>query len=231
LFPAESHIYGCFKGDELQGGLAGFMENGKFYSGGYPVTQFQGIVFKQGMEDKYSIVEHLRDAVNGTVINHYSVTDIRPFLWKGWTPIVRYSYLLEPSESKLTKEASYEIRHDANNVKDGNLYEFYDMYVKTFIRKGLPVPVELGFMERLAATYHMTIKMSEDAGAMVIQYKDTGYYIFGASSGSGCSTKTVWEAIKDFKMVDMCGANSRDIALYKRGFGATLTPYMGAANV
>jgi hypothetical protein len=234
LFAERYKIYGCYKGNELQGGLIGFYTKAGFFSGGYPVTQFQGICFKQGMENNYGITEALLTMIpdKATVLNSYHAPDIRPFLWEGWKPLVRYTYLIkDPDISRLGKDTRYEINHNDDAVRDGDIFSFYKMYEQTFKRKNLPVPVSFEWMTKFYTEFEPAIKMTNHNGTVVVQDDKRAYYIFGASDGAKSSAKIVWESIKDFKEIDTVGANSKEIALYKRGFGGQLTPYLGATNV
>jgi hypothetical protein len=234
LFMDKFRIFGCYKGNELQGGLIGFHTDKGFFSGGYPVTQFQGICFKQGMENNYGITEALLTTIpdNATVINSYYAPDIRPFLWEGWKPLVRYTYLIkDPDISRLEKDTRYEINHNDDVVRDGDIFSFYKMYEQTFKRKKLPVPVSWEWMTRFYTTYDPVIKLTDHNGTVVVHDDKRAYYIFGASDGTKSSAKIVWESIKDCPEVDFVGANSKEIALYKRGFNGVLMPYLGATNV
>jgi hypothetical protein len=234
LFEHKFSIYGCFKGNELQAGLIGFQTKKGFYSGGYPVTQFQGICFKEGMEDKYNIVDLLLGIIPypATILNSYYATDIRPFLWEDWKPIVRYTYLIkDPCLSKLEKDTRYDITHNDDEVRDGDIFSFYKLYEQTFKRKGLPIPVSFEWMTRFYIEFDCIIKMTDHNAAMVVTDNKRAYYIFGASDGTKSSAKVVWETIKGFPEVDCVGANSKEIALYKRGFNGKLMPYLGATNV
>ncbi len=233
LFNDPFSIYGCYKGEELQGGLIGFHTDKGFFSGGYPVTQFQGILLKPGLEDKYSITEELIKSVpdKATILNSYLLPDIRPMLWEGWKPIIRYTYVIKnPDIARLEKDTRYDILHDKQECWDGTVSEFYPLYGVTFKRKKLLVPVSFEWMLKFADAFNPSIKMTPSNAAMTIEDNKRAYYIFGASDGSKSSARIVWEAIKDKPEVDTVGANNKEIALYKRGFGGCLTPYLGATN-
>jgi hypothetical protein len=234
LFMEKFRIFGCYKGNELHGGLIGFQTDNGFFSGGYPVTQFQGFCYKQGLETKYAITEELLKIIPypATILNSYHATDIRPMLWEGWKPIVRYTYIIrEPNLANLEKDTRYDITHNDNEVRDGEIFSFYKLYEQTFKRKSLPVPVSLEWMLRFYAEFQPTIKMTDHNGTIVVNDDKRAYYIFGASDGTKSSAKIVWESIKDCPEVDFVGANSKEIALYKRGFNGVLMPYLGATNV
>lgn len=234
LFNDPFSIYGCFKGQELQGGLIGFNTSAGFYSGGYPVTHFQGILLKEGLGAKYPITEALIEALpkQSTVLNSYYNNDIRPFLWNDWRPIIRYTYLIKsPDINMLEKDTRYDILHNAEEVVSGGLDDFYSLYSNTFKRKRLSVPVTRDWMQKFNELFHPVIKTTGKNSALVITDNKRAYYIFGASDGGSSSAKVIWEIIKDYPEIDMVGANSREIALYKRGFGGKLMPYLGATNV
>jgi hypothetical protein len=236
LFEHEHRNYGVYKGAELQGGITGFETEKGFVSGGYPVTAYQGICVRPGLEDKYSITEALVYALcdkydTVQIVNHYTMNDIRPMLWQGFTPLVRYTYLItDPALDKLEKDTRYEIQHNTDEVREITIAEFWPMYVKTFERKNMETPVDSKWMWNFSQTFQPEIYGTETSAAMVVTDWRRAYYIFGASTGEGNSLKTVWEVIKTHKEIDTAGANSKAIALYKRGLGGVLTPYLGATN-
>jgi hypothetical protein len=233
LFDDKFTIYGCFKGNDLHGGMIGFNTRNGYFSGGYPVTQFQGILFKPGLENKYGITEALIENIGkATILNSYLANDIRPMLWAGWKPIVRYTYIIKnPNIFKLEKDTRYEIAHNNEVAYRSDCRTFYKMYEQTFKRKGLSVPVTWDWMAEFFNRFNPKCLMTQTAGAVIVEDWKRAYYIFGASTGENSSLKVVWEAIKDYNEIDTAGANSKEIALYKRGFGGSLTPYLGATNV
>lgn len=244
LFDDPYKIFGCFKGLELVGGIIGFEESAmmpyqqrpvgmKFISGGYPVTQYQGICVKKGLENKYAITEALLDYletiyVQMQIINHPTMTDVRPMLWRGWKPLIKYTYVIHPEWDNLEKDTKNEIRgNDKQVTQTSDINKFYNMYWQTFSRKVLPVPVSRLWMFHFAESFAPSIYISDTAAAMIVSDWEKAYYIFGASNGEGNSMKVVWEAIKDYPEVDTVGANDKQIALYKRGLGGILTPFLG----
>ena len=238
LYEEPYKIWGWYKGDELLGGVIDWEP--------HPLIPFQGIICKK--VDKYTTQMSLENEVSNGLMdvcpneffNNYNFTDIRPFLWRGWKPIIRYTYLLDMNDDtwdNLEKQTRYEI----NNTKLETGFstdDFNDLYDITFARKGLKRPVGREFIEEIRSTIPNIMFVFYDnkkpsSGAMMIQDSKRWYYILGASTGENTSAYALWKAFPMVGEVDLVGCNDEKIGKFKKGFGGKLTPYYGLkrANV
>lgn len=252
LFTDPFRAYGVYKGDELVGGIIGFEQAGKYISGNYTLTPYQGIMVK-GNGLKYvaemslhseialCLIEFLERTYEGvTIINHWSYPDIRPFLWAGWKPLVKYTYVVDIDDMEITqmgmdKDTRY-LSKQVVPVTVGTIKDFYELYNYTFLHKGLDAPVQVAFFEPFFSSIsHELISCGESSGVMMWDDK-RAYYIFGASKGDGNSTSVLWNLMNDahklgYDEIDLVGCNDQKIGAFKRGFGGKLVPYLGATNV
>lgn len=257
LYDFPYKIYGYFKNDTLLGGICGFEKDG--FDSGYsiPVTPFQGILVMNQIDAKIQAIESMQHEVTDRLIeflagkydkikisNHYSFPDIRPFLWKGFTPSVRYTYVVDLTdkyklEDNLEKQTRYEIkkaRRDGIITLQIYMSSFDVLYDETFKRKGLERPVSREFMIKFTRLLPKVLVATKDmnmvSGTVIIRDSKRAYYIFGASSEGHISSLTLWESLPDDRTeIDLVGCNNRDIGLFKRGFGGQLKPYYAVTNV
>ena len=237
LFDDTYEAYGCFKGDEMVGGIIGFRKD-TFISGGYPITPFQGVAVKKC--DKYTtqmslqcevskaLIEHLK---RGQIVNHYSFTDIRPFLWAGWTPLVKYSYILTMDElagNRMEKDTRNLVRKHLGAFERGNIEKFYELYTETFHRKEMEVPVSKEWMLKFYDEFNPHVFTTDESGVVILDDVNISYYLFGASTSPNKSFSLMWDAFNHCGKIDMTGANVPEISHYKRGFGGELRCYLGA---
>ena len=223
----EYKIYGVYKGYEFKGGIIGFPDNDDFKSGGVLLTPYQGIV-----GDGFLLRDFLREKYNRTIqiINHWTQNDVRPFLWRHWNPIIKYTYLIT-KDSKPDKQARYDIKNTPPLGKI-TFERFCELYESTFIHKGLKPPVNNTFLEKLFNTFECRLFGNETAATVFITDKDRAYYILGASEGN--SSRVVWDSfqiiLEEFPEIDLVGCNDEKIANFKKGFGGKLTPYLGCTT-
>lgn len=237
LFPDKTRTFGCFKGNELIGTITGFERNSEFISGNYPLTYAQGIVIRD-KSNELSVAKQLASFLKSnyeriTIVN-YDFTDIRPFLWEGFKPIVKYTYLVK--EVKLEKDTRYEINKATRSgieVRPGTIDEFWDTYKDTFERKNLDLPVDRVWLERFNRDIEPKVFCAGGAAVVFISDLVRDYYIFGATRqealGTGASLLCLYTAIK--RETDFVGCNVENIGLYKRGFGGELKVCLGVTNV
>ncbi len=249
LFDDPFRIYGCYRGEELVGGIAGFEQGNCFISGNYQFTPYQGIVLKKisdkpstmeslGMQVCEGLIKTLSELYNDVIIcNHWSFCDIRPFLWDKieWKPFVKYTYLLDMRDTekawdRLEKDTRWDIKNGVG-VTWVSLDRFKELYQLTFQRKGLEVPTTDEFFDKFVKTIKPTLLGNEHTAAFFIKDDKRVYYIFGASD-NGSSARVLWEAFSTFKgEIDMTGCNLPEIAHYKHGFGGELKTLIGVTNV
>lgn len=253
LFNTPFKIYGYFKGYNLLGGICGFERlNGTTFDSGCKVllTPFQGILThlmpnakKQAVETMHhEIADALLDQLKYEHIgisNHYTYQDIRPFTWRKFEHIIRYTYIIDVGDldklwTDLEKQTRYEINRDTSVIGQPKLEDFDRLYTLTFQRKELERPLSSEFIFNLAQKFPHILLGTEKSMVYFIWDNKRAYYILGASDGTG-SAKVLWEGLKKmnelgYKEVDCVGCNSREVGRFKRGFGGRLTPYYCATR-
>jgi lipid II:glycine glycyltransferase (peptidoglycan interpeptide bridge formation enzyme) len=242
----EPHVtWGYYKGNQLMGGFGGFLKN-------MPLCAFQGVLIAP-TTGKYTATTSLYNEVATALLkdgvlpneftNHYTFPDIRPFLWEGYKPTVRYTYVVNLNQelSDLEKQTRYEINHPyhiGTVTKESKDIQFFDaLYETTFERKGMKRPITSQMMYSIYETMKGQLFISSDnsTGVMMVTDNKRAYYLFGASDGTSTSSQTVWDALQSmrrqgFAEVDMCGCNNREIGSFKKGFSGKLQVYFGLSR-
>jgi hypothetical protein len=240
LFDIEYHIHGVYKGDELVGGVIGFIVNGGFVSG-YVLTQYQGVICKElpKYTSQMSLYNKVADVLiesldyDGiTIINHPSYYDVRPFIWAGWKPLIKYTYKIRSiKEDDLSKDLRNEIKKHNNTIKLASMKDFDKLYGETFKAKGLKRPVDKDFLMRFNEEIKPVIYSNGDSMAVIMNDWNRTYYILGASEHCNSSSALLYEVFKLYESIDLCGCNVKEIGDFKAQFGGKLVSYMGVQRV
>lgn len=223
--PYQLHVFR--KGNELIGGLVDCP------TVDVKLTPYHGLIVKQS---EYAVAKNYAQLPLLNLVNHYSITDIRPFLWQGYKPIVRYTYVV--SGQSPDKDTRYEINRAIKNgitVSEGTIEQFWDIYKETFNRKNLELPVDFIWFKDFNKLMNPKIYMTDGAGAVIISDKHRDYYIFAASTqgaqNTGASSLVLSTALSHSKEMDLVGCNNEQVGLFKRGFGGELKVCLGVTNV
>lgn len=225
LFDKEFWIYGCYKGEELVGGMAFFVDDEACCSGGArtPLTPFQGILVcpPRGMkavnvlslqtEVAEVLIDSLDEFLEVEVANHYTFHDVRPFIWEGFNQSVRYTFIVDTRNlidtwenmEKDTRNMVNKAEKTTHVMFPRNIDAFDTLYSKTFNRKGIERPISKEFMNRMIRFIdsHICMIYQEDtplAGAVFIRDSKRAYYILGASekTDTGAPYKALWQSMK-----------------------------------
>lgn len=175
------HLYGCFKGDEMVGGVVACEDAARpdCTSEIIPLTPFQGILFRDNSQMRTTTRESLerktasamadaleKDFQNLTFVNHYTIHDIRPFYWMTYgrpheyTALVRYTYVVDTGDmdrawNKLDENTRYEInkarKRDITVVESDDFALFDGMHERTFERQGNERDVPASLLQRVYA--------------------------------------------------------------------------------
>lgn len=112
-------VYGCFDGDTLVGGCAGYVKKKNVLNGAFvscsPLTPYGSLMVANYPEHSVratekrngEIIRALIDAIekerfhNIVIKNSPGLRDIRPFTWAGWTARVNYTYILDIASLSL----------------------------------------------------------------------------------------------------------------------------------
>jgi hypothetical protein len=267
-----SVIYGYFKGKELYAGV--FLSYKVIFgikSVGLPeLTPYSGILFKDQVgkyisklsaekEASQKIVRRLKKDFH-LVYFQFSPgeVDLQPFIWEGFTPGIRYTYIicLDQSLEDILKAMSDGTRHNVRKAeKDGisivesnDFDEIYRLVKMTHDRQGI-MPCD----ESLASDYNTILANKKIRRAFIAKNQDgepiamayiawdnkRSYYILGGydsnKSHYGATTLAIWQAIKSSKQelglkeFDFEGSMVPQIEQFFRGFGGRQTVFYTAS--
>ena len=213
-------LKGVYENGTLIGGIAFMVNRGDAYSGMFPLTPYQGVMVapQSNPEMKYTtllsihnkvadaIAKSDKDSVGGSrkIYNHYSFPDIRPFLWRGYTPDVKYTFVVDLTDMNevwngLEKDTRNVIRKadKEHKVRFGTMEEFVENYYHPmWMGKKKGMPVRRQFLERMSKSIPMDIILCDGSGVVMMYDNKRAYYILGASTGAGTSSLTLWKAFQ-----------------------------------
>ena len=146
-----------------------------------------------------------------------------------------YTYLVNISDinkiwNNFEKRVKYEIRKCQQWVRVSDDFDKFDYFHK------LSRPDRVIDRKFIVKTYREkqpTCRMyaTDTAMAMISWNKKRGYYLLAGRDKlikpDGSPSKILWQAMSDLhdmgiKEFDMCGANKKNIKLFKKGFGGKL---------
>lgn len=179
------------------------------------------------------------------------VPDVRPFLWRGWKIIPRYSRMLDLSlpgsqhttARSLAKQVRKAEREQIAVHEEDAPERLYDLYETTFQRQGLPTPVPkelfLGLWKTISAQFpiHLFFATWQDkpvAANAVVHYGDTVWdWVAGTSEmgrSMGAPSLLKWKIAEWFReqgarFFDLCGIDHPTIGRFKSGFGGDLVSH------
>jgi hypothetical protein len=197
-------------------------------------------------------LENEADAIE--ILGHPGLTDMRPFCWRGWTSMLRYTYLIDTSDRgrPWSERVDPRIHKTVRKWREKGIEvqlgtdadALYEMQRRTLERKEAPWPVSReAFRElctvlerhgRLAVYVVRVDSQIVCAYSAVKDYQGNALGFFGGTDPdylkSGVSAYALWTMIEDisqqgFVSFDLNGANIPSIAAFKSQYGGVLTPY------
>jgi len=262
-----SEILVVFKNGRIVGGILIFVRKKSIFKvvGLPPLTPFTSVLFDESNLKKLPKIESQQKiiikAISDYLIKKYgfisislqpNVGDIRQFLWCGWNAIVNYTYESEIRNLKelwnnLGKDARTTInkgKHNGLTISNGDISDFYGLYVKTFSRQNLGTPIKEDFIKKLYCIlsknnkcklyFSKTKEGKNAASALVVWDNKKAYYLLAASDPEikeGAPSFLLWKIIEDisksFEKLDLVGANTPHIVKFKNEFATKLVPYYG----
>ena len=179
-------IFGCFKSEELLGGVPLFFHRwrGLLRVGDSvcSLSPYTGIVIGSNLAQEpdvrthrfHGVIDALCDVIEEESLNLLNITtppefrDLRPFLWRGWRETIRYTHhfdLTGDIDAKLHRK----IRNIIQNAPEqgisieesADIDSFQRLYSTTFTRKNLE-----GLVKTRAFGKMLTTLKRLDAGAM-----------------------------------------------------------------
>ena len=180
------------------------------------------------------------------------INDCLPFYWRGWKVVPHYTYRinLTQDENALWEALSKERRNDVRKAQKDKLIaektadtgamralvtETYARHDKSFPRTAMANILSNWPPGENSYCYLSWLDGRPIACVYVVHDSHTAYYLMGGySEGAhhGAGALAMWHAILRAKelgmrVFDFEGSNVPSIERYFRGFGGTLTPYIG----
>jgi len=228
------------------------------------LTPYGGFIYNIDPDKSGSNTESLQLLCAEKLINHIQkkyhyvsfvhspgFVDIRPFSWQNWKESVRYTYLLDITDTdklwgRFRDRARKKIRRAENSLVIGDFIDTEEigrMYESIFRARKTDPPLSREIVTSMVSNLRESglVKITtaiESNGETIavlalVLGKDTVYTWVGATypekNYTGADSLLIWNAIKSnsdtHKNLDMMGANIPSIAFFKKGFGGTLVPY------
>ncbi len=220
-----------------------------------PYTSFLFAEAKPNQEAWMLLLDKLASSYDDLRFHlHPNIEDIRPAHWVNWRSTVYYTYRID-LESYNTDMASWSDGQRRNFRKHQDRYLFeensdllgkcIELCAAGYERKGRPFPLNpqslLNITQDLASNQMIRVfaassgkdapgSQRPEAGLVILHDETTAYYWIAGSEPGPAMTVLIGKvlpALKEagFKTFDFVGANTPNIAEFKRRFGATLTPY------
>ena len=262
----EPRIMGVWENEKLVAGVSFIhIARGPFKKATSPVlTPYGGFIYRpdpgkraseaEGVNISYAeyLTNYLHTHYNNVFLVHSpGLHDIRPFTWAGWTDNVRYTYIVDITDTEkiwdmLERRVRTVIRNAESSLEISGPVDvelFTGLYEHIYHDRRLPLPVGSkvfkAMVDNILRTDIAEMQTVRDGGGNVISSMITvsdSSCVYAWVSGSipeknasGAFSLLFWDAVKRHssvhKRLDMVGANIRPIAFFKKGFGGILTPY------
>jgi lipid II:glycine glycyltransferase (peptidoglycan interpeptide bridge formation enzyme) len=260
------NILGCFKESRLVAGVPFEVKDVAWFKilRNPKLTQFLGFHF-QGTQD-----ETINDVEQANIIdemlhflkkkytymafnNHFSLTDMRPFIWKDFSIEVRYTYVInlldiDRAYSNLGSSIkNYINKGKRNNIKispSDDIKSFYELHKATYTKQGLQCPESFDqiqtLYQELKKKGEALIYAAQDpheqilSMAFIVWHGRIAYCLMAAINekyrDARSSDLLYWTIMQELVKInvetfDLYGANIPSIASFKRNFGGDLIHY------
>lgn len=257
--------FGCFKNGQLVAGASGLEQRRRFFTRFTTpeLTPHGGLIFapvpSKGpakIEAEWNraaalLIDHLTRQYHHIQLSHTPpITDVREFLWAGWTARIRYTYQMDLTDlDALWERVERRTRTVIRKAEKAgfqlsptdDLDLFRRQYEQIYTRQDGPPPVDSSVVQRfarqaidadLAEAWAITSPTNEVASIVVfVRGFHTVYaWVAGADpafNSTGATSLLYWKFFSQtpFQTFDFVGANLPPIAKFKRGFGGDLLPY------
>lgn len=266
-FSLPYEIHGCWCGKELVGGIVLYYDIIRGMKCGIkpPFIPYNSVIIKDFSYLRY----HKRLSLGNTIHNkisqyliqkfahvdfytHYTVRDIRPFIWNSWSQEVKYTFVVALGESERNwRRVDPKTRNMISKALRQGITLITGDEVRDFLLLQQKSPYFLHYaqyfrMETFGNFYHAlkkqglcTLYFARNnrgealSAVLLLQDKRRIYYFMGANDKSrndGANELILWKIIEECRQGTWCefdlgGANMEKIAHFKLGFGGDLVPY------
>ncbi len=229
-------------------------------------TQNNGVIFNYPQNQKYcskldfeeKCINAVCDFIESLELDkyeqqfHHSFTNWLPFKWRGYSEMLRYTYLIEDTSNieKIEADFSYEIRNEIRKAEkyvvvkeDLSIDELYRINKLSYDRQGVKIPYSLDFLKRIdnACAAHNCRKnfyACDNYGNIhsivyIVWDEKTAYYLLSGSdpefkssqSNSLLIRESIRYASKLGLQYDFEGSVIKPIEHMVRAFGGIQKPY------
>lgn len=268
LLDLDPKVIGFFEDGIMSGGLSFFTNKGRgltrLASSICSTTPYGGIIIKRSANlnirenehERLKIMNNLRIFLESynydliSLVNSPELIDIRPFIWNGWRSSIRYTYYLDLNNIRLSKDVKRNIKKAIKNdiviERSDDIHKYYKLFIETFSRQGLKVPVSKNFLVGLfdlirqkenGVMWFAETQSKELAAAEIFIFDNKRVYRWTAASDanlrkSGAYSLLLSEVLEDFQkmgfhQMNLMAANTPQLAEFITGFNPSLVPYFG----
>lgn len=184
----------------------------------------------------------------GSFFLHPGFYDLRPFIWNNYSVDILYTYktINKWDEENINKEERKQIKKAIKNkitIRNTiNIDSILHLIIESYKRHKRKPPYKLDYIRNIISdgikNKYITIRIAERENrviafrAMICGESEVYDWIAGSSNEGyeyGANSYLVYSLLKEEskknKIVDMCGANTKSIAMFKSGFGLQLQAY------
>ena len=261
---ADHEIHVVERGQEWIGGVAHVTARrlGVRTAFGLPLAAYNTVLFRpptsgssrRTLAERQEVVGALLDAArlpNATHLLSPSINDVRPWTWRGWRAIPRYTHVLDVSRPlELSDSARRHVRKcreaGMTTSLDWDLARFGELFASTRERQRFGIRLDRSAFEKLAGGLHAAglawmVTIATDRGEPAASQIVLGVpstpraYMWTAGARSdllatGVSTHVMNEIAAEagrrgFRAWDLCGADLPGVARFKAELGGELVPY------
>jgi lipid II:glycine glycyltransferase (peptidoglycan interpeptide bridge formation enzyme) len=189
------------------------------------------------------------------IVTHHGLLDTRPFIWAGYAVSPLYTYMIDLSQGKenIWNNLSSSLRRHIRKAEESGVtvintadISALDYLYETLEKRYMESHTKLGTQKEYAyqllqqfgdSVFQIPIAVHNGktlAGHMSFNYKDTVTLWLGGSrdesdkwsANSFLLWKVILKAIDDgFRWIDMSGANTQHLCLFKSGYDPSLFLY------
>jgi hypothetical protein len=266
-------IMGEFEDDSLIGGCPLFIKNFPAFKVAYgseKMTPYGGFILRHSESTKvrerektsFSAFASMSDGISNikfdhiTIINSPALQDIRPFIERGWNPILYYTYILS-LKGDIERDISKNVRRTMRKAQKENItikkyYDkniYWDLNMETYKRQGTIPPfskeylhglLEMIMQNNLGEMWIAETDTGEPASAEVLVWDENMAYRWSAASDTkfldtGAVSLLMFSVFLDLKernfgMINLLGGNVPKISKFISSFNPSLVPYFGIMN-
>jgi hypothetical protein len=265
----KTELFGAFYDDQLIGGCAihskKFAHILPYATTSLPLTPYGGIIIqphesskiREREKDEWSIIQSILSCITRKHPHFISLTmspyviDIRPYIWQGWTEIVKYCYIFHLS-GNIEENISKNVRRSINKANKYGIIAkrkwykeiYWNLVLNTYHKQGIKPPFSQKLLYSLIDTIQekqngemwiAETSYGEVASAEIIIWDHQMVYRLSAASHdqykqTGATSFLLFEIMnhlqgKGFRELNLMAGNTPHLAKFISSFNPELVPY------